>query len=454
MIKNIRLILCLMSMIWITYCDSAEQQDRSESQPVATPMVLSEDGSWGYAGPHALIADNRLFYSYLDNEGNTWVASHDSESGAISRSSIWEGNRDLHSANPLVIRPDGRIQVFLDAGAYVDHSIRWKISDRAFDVTSFGDLHTSTLEGDLIQGRQFYPAVHYPTGRMFVVINARRNDDTRKAVMWQSPDGGDTFDRYHSLWTLGENLAGNRTYTRIFLRGDDIHFVVSRVGWSEELSGHNIGRVEGIYYIRYHVPDEAFYHANGDHSFDLEDTPVYDTNLFDEVWSWSSHGNKEKRAIWSDIVADQNGRPSIALAVQEAVPRGESALHHGYVASPDEDGRWHHHKVAILARGWDNSPERKNYAIAIDPQDPETIYVSMSTNKEQDLSQVHKIRTGGDRDNPESVQTLSDEGRITTIVVPRVLDSSTQAVNVLWLEGLMEGWTRYDTRILGSMIAD
>jgi len=52
-----------------------------------------------------------LFSSYLDGEGCTWVASYDFNTGEIDRNNIWQGQSDLHSANPLMIRPDGRIQV-------------------------------------------------------------------------------------------------------------------------------------------------------------------------------------------------------------------------------------------------------------------------------------------------------------------------------------------------------
>ncbi len=50
---------------------------------------------------------------------------------------------------------------------------------------------------------------------------------------------------------------------------------------------------------------------------------------------------------------------------------------HGHKAEPQE--------VATLARGWDNKPERVNYAIAIDPQSPTIVFVSKSTDEARDL---------------------------------------------------------------------
>lgn len=39
---------------------------------------LAGDGGCGYAGRHAYIANDTLFFSYLDGAGGKWVASYDS----------------------------------------------------------------------------------------------------------------------------------------------------------------------------------------------------------------------------------------------------------------------------------------------------------------------------------------------------------------------------------------
>jgi len=410
-------------------------------------LILSDDGGWGYTGHHALINNDQLFYSYLDTHGNTWVASYDIETGEISRNNIWTADANLHSSNPLLIRPDGRIQVFLDMGAYVDKRVRWKVSKHPGDISEFGELQKSTLEADITQGRQFYPVLHKPSGNVYLVINAIHENNDRTAVMWKSSDGGDNFDEFYELWALGRNLLGNRAYTRIFAEQNGIHFVTVSVGWNEPIGDHDIGRVEGIYYTRYDVNKEAFFHSNGTRSFGLDDLPVYDAYNFDTVWHWETDGNGTKRALWSDIVADELGRPYIAFSVQESVPEGVSTLHEGHWATPNEDGGWINSKVATLARGWDNTPERKNYGIAIDPQDPTTVFVSKSTSIDEDLSQVHKMKTSDSGVTWQVVEVLSEESRITTLVVPRLSDTSNRNIDVLWLEGVIEGWGQYDTKI-------
>lgn len=409
---------------------------------------LSSDGGWGYAGRFAHIAGNKLFYSYLDQEGYTWVSSYDFDTGDIIRNRIWKTQSDLHSANPLLIRPDGRIQVFLDMGGYSKKNISWKVSNVPFSVNDFGELQESELEGDILQGRQFYPMVHEATGEVYLIINALRDDFLRETVMWRSPDGGDTWTEYNNLWGLGKGLEGNRCYSRTYMEGDDIHFVTLRAGWGETLAGNDIGRVEGIYYTRYNVFEQSFYFADGRRSFGIEDTPLYETKYFDEIWNWSRDGDKTKRALWSDIVADENGKPYVTFAVMESVPQGQSILHDGYWSTTNEEGEWHFHKVAKLARGWDNKPERKNYSIAIDPEDPETVYVSVSTSDEEDLSQIHRMQTRDGGKTWQSVAILSEEGRLTTVVVPAVKDQSDRKADVLWLDGMMKGWRDYNTKIM------
>ncbi len=428
---------------WLTFCDQY-------LVPEAVPeeIVLAEDGAWGYAGRHALAGNGKLFFSYLDNAGYTWVGAYESETGEIDRNRIWQGDADLHSSNPLVIRSDGRVQVFLDKGAYVDRRIRWKVSEEPWSVAAFGELQESELEGDDIQGRQFYPMVHQSSGAMYLINNARDGDGVRKTVMWRSDDGGDTWGAHNELWALGQGLSGNRCYTRSYLQGDSIHMVTVRVGWGEALDGHAIGMVEGVYYIRFDVTEGSFYRADGTRSFGLDDLPMNSTSAFDVIWHWSDDGNQRQRAVWSDIVASKDGRPYVAFAIQDAVPRGVSILHEGYWAKPNEEGDWQYSHVATLARGWDNTPERKNYSIAIDPEDPYTVYVAKSTVATEDLSQVHRMRRADDGGNWKSEAFFSSSGRNTTVVVPRKLDETNVPSKVLWMNGRHEGWRSYDARII------
>ena len=433
-----------IGMLLLACAAGAEAPDEG---PAAAVRVVADDGAWGYAGPHAVAGNGMLFLSYLDQAGTTWVAAIDAENGGITRTKVWEGDADLHSANPVCVRPDGRIQVFVDPGSYVDNLMHWRTSETPWDISAFGPAQQTEFEADIIQGRQFYPMAARPSGNIYVIINALRDDAVRETVMWWSRDGGDTFANYARLWSLAEDLRGNRSYTRAYVEGSDIHIVAVRVGWTEQLDGHSIGRSEGVYYIRFDTTDEAFYRADGTRAFSLEEAPVYGPDHFDEVWHWERHGNSRQRGLWADVVA-KDGRPYVAFAVQEAVPEGESALHDGYWAAPDDNGQWRHHKVATLARGWDNRPERKNYAIAIDPDAPHTVFVAKSTDADADLSQVQRMTTTDNGETWETLEILSGKGRITTVVVPRRADATPRPLDVLWLDGPIEGWRHYHTRIM------
>ena len=451
--KNFRssLLFCftVLSLVSIPALTTGQNGDIA----IYDPIELTNDGSWGYAGHHAYIANNTLFFTYLDTDGELWVASYDLGSGEISRNNIWNVGADLHAAHPLVIRPDGRIQVFLARSAYHDGRIRWKVSSEPWSVKEFGELQKSSMEADITQGRQFYPMLHKATGEMYMLVNASQ-DGLRHTVMWRSKDGGDTWARYHTLWALGQSFSGQRSYSRAYLQGDDIHIVTLKAGWGEQLAGQSIGRVEGVYYTKYIIPEQAFFGADGSRSFDLGDVPVYDTHYFDEIWHRQKDGDGTQRALWSDIVADENGHPYVAFVVQDAVERGRSALHDAYRATPDDDGRWNHNRVGTLARGWDNRPERLNYAIALDSDNPQTVFLARSTSQEEDLSQIHRMSTPDGGKSWQVEQVLSEEGRLTTVVVPRILDHSGNTCNVLWLEGIMEGWQHYDTRIMARCPAN
>ncbi len=132
--------------------------------------------------------------------GCTWVASYDTGTGEILENNIWQGQNDLHSANPFFIRPDGRIQVMFDNDDYSDKTITWKVSNEPYSIKGFGELQESVLEGDIVQGRQFYPMVHNASGEVYLVINALRDNLLRKTV-----------SKIDTLWLYGR-MEGWRDY--------------------------------------------------------------------------------------------------------------------------------------------------------------------------------------------------------------------------------------------------
>ncbi len=412
--------------------------------------VFAENGAWGYNGPHAVYSDGKLFTNYIDSGGDIWAQSYDVATGEINRGLVYETYGDLHQAGAIMVRPDGRLHVPINQGnVYNDGRTYWRVSENPGDVTSFGPIQPSTDSGQS-QGRQFYPMVHQASGEMYQVVNYR--DGNRRTGMWQSPDGGDTFEQFHGLFTLGSGLSQDRSYTRAYIEGDSIHMVGARVGWTESLVGRNIGRTEGIYYIRYDVNEQAFFRADGTRTFELGDHPELtspDTDLFDTLWHWDEDGDQRQRALWADMVA-KDGKPYVTMAIQdyEGFEDGGSPPHVGYWTTPDEDGDWSASEVARLARGWDNSPERKNYSIAIDPDDPNLLYVAVATDSTGDQSRVHRMFTPDGGETWESLGVLSDEGRISTVIAPWRLDDTDTPIKALWLDGQMDEWSSYDTSIM------
>ncbi len=440
MILRPAIAVCLLAVSSLALSDAAPAADEIAEK------VLAEDGSWGYNGPHAVYHGGKLLFNYIDSDGIVWAASYDTKTGEIDRGKVWETYADLHQASSILLRPDGRVQLFVNkGGVYTDNTIFWRVSEMPSDVTAFGELQASADVG-VPQGRQPYPLIHQETGDVYVVLNVRIGGN-RQTALWRSTDGGDTFEEFHRLFILAPDLRSDRSYTRAYIEGDDIHMIALRIGWNESLAGHAIGRSEGVHYIRYNVKDRAFYRADRTRSFRLEDAPVEGPERLDTLWHWQDDGQGQQRAMWADLVA-KNGKPYAAIVVQDAAPQGTSVRHEGYWATPDEQGRWQRFHVDRLARGWDNQPERKNYAIAIDPRRPDDVFVAKSTDWERDLSQVHRLRTPDGGKTWQSVETLSREGRVTTVVVPPQLDDTPRVFDVLWMEGRHEGWRNFNTRIV------
>lgn len=419
-----------------------------------TPTMLTSNGSWGYNGPYAVYADGKLFMNYITSGGGIFAKSYEVATGDIQTGLVYQTYGDLHQSAAIMVRPDGHIHVPINQGpVYNDGRTYWLVSENPGDVTSFGPIQSSTNSG-FSQGRQFFPMVHESTGDLYQVVNYR--DGRRQTGMWTSTDGGNTFTQFDRLFGLGTGLNQDRSYTQAFIDGDSIHLVGARVGWSESLVGRGIGRVEGIYYVRYDINTQGFYRADGTHTFNLGDFPELtspDTQLFDTIWHWDNDGDFKQRALWADLVV-KDGKPYVTMAIQDytGFESGGSPPHVGYWATVDQDGNWSRSEVAQLALGWDNNPQRKNYSIAIDQDDPNLLYVAVATNATGSLSQVHRMYTPDGGQTWESLGAISGEGRISTVITPWRLDDTPNPIKALWLEGPMSGWTSYNTAIYAAPI--
>ncbi|MCC5830461.1 MAG: BNR-4 repeat-containing protein [Phycisphaeraceae bacterium] len=419
-----------------------------------TPTMLAPNGSWGYNGPHAVYADGKLFMNYITSGGDIFAKSYEVATGNIETGLVYQTYGDLHQAGAIMVRPDGHIHVPFNQGAvYNDGRTYWRVSENPGDVTSFGPIQSSTNSG-FNQGRQFFPMVHESTGDLYQVVNYLSG--RRQTGMWTSTDGGSTFTQFDRLFGLGRGLSQDRSYTQAYIEGDSIHMVGARVGWGESLVGRSIGRVEGIYYVRYDINTQGFYRADGTHTFNLGDFPELtsaDTHLFDTIWHWGNDGNNQQRALWADLSV-KDGKPYVTMAVQDynGFESGGSPPHFGYWATVDDNGEWSSSQVAQLALGWDNNPQRKNYSIAIDQDDPNLLYVAVATNATGSQSQVHRMYTTDNGQTWESLGAISDVGRISTVITPWRLDDTPNPIKALWLEGSMSGWTSYNTAIYAAPI--
>lgn len=389
---------------------------------------FTPDGTWcWFQDPRALYyegAKKQTYSGWVTSDGSVQVGSYNHVTGEITVHTLHEKFQiDDHNNPTFLIREDGHILV-----AYSGHfygPMRVMVSERPEDITSFGPEATF--------GDNVTYANPYQIGDSTVMFY--RDGTSWHPTMNVSLDGGVTWGAPQEFITRrGTHQRPYVKYTQDSKGGMHITFTTGHPRQEQS---------NAIYYV--YFKNKKFYKADGtliksyngtSDALDIdagEAEVVYDASL-GKGWTW-------------DIALDEKEHPVILYA---AFPNDLN--HHYYYAKWDE-GQWSNHHITNSGRWFPQTPvgagePEPNYSggMALDPNDPKTVYLSKQVNA---IFELFKYTTndGGKSWETEQITRNSPAGVMNVRpVVPR--NHLPGSFDVMWMRGKYITYANYLTSVM------
>jgi hypothetical protein len=385
-------------------------------------------GAWcWFADPRAVFhqgAHRRTYVGWLGTAGDVRVGSLDHDTGARTVAIVRRGlGVDDHGSPALLLRADGRLQVFYSA--HNGPHLHYRVTRAPEDVSAWGP--------------ELSLASNTPGNRGYTYPNPVRlhGEGDRVHLFWRggnwepafstSPDG--------QTWASARvliNAPGQRPYVKVAGDGDQrIHVAFT--------DGHPRNTPTSIYYARYR--NGAWSRANGQHICAVAQLPfaprqadvVYDVNV------------RKFRAWVHDVAFDAAGRPVIVFAIF----RSPSDHHYHYARWT---GRaWEDHFLTSAGGFIDDDGGEVQYSggITFDHEDPQVVYLSREVNGQWEIERW-LTADGGHSFRHDSITSASGTKNVRPITPRNQHDGE---LNVLWMRGSYRNYRAYQTSIVAEPVA-
>lgn len=413
-----RLPMSLLVALALAMCVLAAKSPPTDADRAA---LLVEDGAWcWFADPRAVRRGDTTFIGFVDRTGSVKIAAYDHKTGGLNVVTLHEKlNRDDHANPAILIRNDGRLMVF-----YSGHSrapMRLRVSKKPLDITEWGKETSLPSRG----------AVTYPNpaqlirekGRIYLLHRGSGQGGSGN-VFVTSDDGGTTWSKPRCL------IAGSRPYFKMVSDG------VGRIHLAYNNS-HPHNYVNNVYYLCYH--DGALRKADGTKIKDLDQLPIKPEEG-DLVYDAKAVG-KGRAWVW-DIALDDGGQPVIVYAT---IP---DRKHHAYRYARWDGTRWQDREVLADAGGYINGSREWCYSggIYLDHEDTNVLYLSRQVG---DGFQVERWTTSDAGKTWAKTMLAPAADAEHKNVRPFVVRGHQDDLQVLWMRGAYNYWTRYRTGLVG-----
>lgn len=357
--------------------------------------------------------------------------------------------QDDHDSAALWRRPDGRYVASYGRHG-TDDFTRWRVSTNPGDPTAWEPeqmLDASPASG----ANATYNNLHYLAadndgqGRLY---NFVRSENFNPNIMVSS-DWGDSWSYGGRL--LSQGTGGVRPYMRYFSDGDAIHFFATE--------GHPRDVNNSIYhgYIR----DGQLFSSNGG----LVDADLFDTTYvgpadLTQVFAANTvvNGNPMTRAWNIDVAIDSAGNPYGVFQARidpGTLSGGQESLDHQFFYTRFDGNNWNTHPLALAGRDiYNASPNgsEDDYTglIALDPNDPDTLYMSTPIDPRTDVAMEHyEIFRGQTTDNGATWQWDPITFNSTMDNVRPIMPAwSTTESALLWLRGDYVTFRNWSTEVV------
>lgn len=371
--------LCIaLGAMWFLIPYSYSAEGVSEDGYIVRRAV--EDGVWQYRGRPTIEArGGKVFLAYTTTKGEQYIKALDLETNAESAFLLTRTGADAHNNAQFTFTSEGKVlaMYYKSARPWDQPHIHYRISERPYDVTSFGEerfLAVPEVETGIL-GRQ--PALRSDMkGNIYVQTHVGPAAAGNVEVLFISNDDGQSFEM-RRLWNWQNHYPVNRSYTIFELdavRGR-VHFVTMAKNVQDRFT-------RAIFYIMYDIEKQAFYRADGRHAFDWSDTPIEDGHRFMDV---IKDGSRDYHGFFGDVQVDADGNPYVSW--------GDRSGGYSQYVRPNieywsrvENGSWIQYELGTVSNF-----RRGSW---MHPQSPELVYGIFKIDEEADESifQVQRRR--------------------------------------------------------------
>jgi hypothetical protein len=333
----------------------------------AAPVTrtLTTDGAWTWFNdPRGLIDDGKLYTGWINSGGFLSFARHDLASGVTATVPLYNGQffQDDDHDNPAILRNSATSFTAF----YAPHggaSVRWQ--DVTINPTS-GAMTAGTV--NTLGAWSFGGSSGWTYANPY-----RLSDDNGAAKTYlfaRAPNFNPSYrvrNDATGAWGAAQPLvlnSGQRPYVKYHSNN------VDRIGFAFT-DGHPRNVQNNIYYA--YLQDGAYFRVDGTKIKDMSAGALTLAEMQGSAGTVYNHtGNPAGDDSWIwDVASDDQGRPVVAYAtfLSDTV--------HEYHWSRWEDGQWHDRRLVRAGPSIALSGETHYSAgIALDPTDPETVYLS------------------------------------------------------------------------------
>ncbi len=429
--------------------------------PAGRIIVFNDDGAWSwFEDERAIVHDGKLIIGSVAagvrdarRRGDIEVLTFEIETGTKTLSELHDallsaGQKayDDHNSPALLVRPDGSfLAVYSRHGE--ENRFYYRVSAGPNDSTRWQPEQSFTpSESSRITYSNLHRLSRENGGKGRIYNFYRGLENSFKPSYAYSDDGGQTWISGNVLIQVPTQFR-HRPYVKYASNGTDtVHIFYTE--------GHPRNYDNSAYHIYYR--DGMLRKSDGAVIGRLAEglkEPVEGTRIF--------QGDPDNVAWVSDMRLDERGRPYVAYSVQKnsaGLPPRQGGEDHRYRYARWSGAKWRDFEIAYA--GSRLYPGEDDYTgnIALDPEDPDTTYISTNADPASGLALVSKE----DRQRHyEIFRGVTGDGGATWTWTPITRDSTSDNIRpivpkwnrnnlaLLWLRGKYTSYTNYDLEVVG-----
>jgi hypothetical protein len=373
----------------------------------------TDNGAWTwYGNPDAVYHEGtykKTYMGWISNAGVVSVASYDHTSGTMATKALQTMAADDHSHPSLLMRPDGRLMVFVTG--HDGPTLNMYVSTSPEDISAFQPA-VSITPGDLhCYPNPMFLSAEGDSGRIYCFYRSMG----LKPCFSYSDDWGKTWTPTKNYYTNPDSTP--KSYVNYCCNGkDEIDIVIEK--------GHRAGYWP-LYYLKY--KNGAFWKVDGTKLATMDQLPVINTKL-DTVMDPQAAGCHG--SAW-DIALDNSGLPVIAY------DQFKDANNHVYYYIRWTGTSWFK-KMLVNSGATMGAEDGFAGGITLDHDNTANIYMSRQISGMHEIDKWTTLDGGTTWDS--TAITRGSANKNTRPIVPR-FHKPYDKIDVVWMYGSYSAFT-------------